>query len=170
MCYKKSGQLYIFGSLFILSFHSGGSGTSIAFTSYITVSVKFCKITFLNNLYFVSFFYHLFICWCQKNKTGDIKQKLFILLFISRFFSLLSIFLSYLSLLLNSNKASKMIFKTQFLTWEKSTLHRISQNLYNNNCPALIRLFFMLVTAFGCNKIGAQKIKKTFFSMISSIF
>ena len=116
MCYKKSGQLYIFGSLFILSFRSRGSGTSITFTSYITVSVKFCKITFLNNLYFVSFFYHLFICWCQKNKTGDIKRKLFISLFISRFFSLLSIFLSYLSLLLNSNKASKIIFKTQFLT------------------------------------------------------
>ena len=51
----------------------------------------------------------------KKNKTCNINQKLFIQIFLLKFlFSLLSIFLSYLSLLLNSNKASKIIFKTMF--------------------------------------------------------
>ena len=45
-----------------LSLRSRGNGTSFAFTSYIIVSAKFCNVTFLNNFYFVSFFYHLFIC------------------------------------------------------------------------------------------------------------
>ena len=51
----------------------------------------------------------------KKNKTCNINQKLFIQIFLLKFlFSLLSIFLSYLPLLLNSNKASKIIFKTIF--------------------------------------------------------
>ena len=45
-----------------LSVCSRGSGTSFAFTSYILVSTKFCNVTFLNNFYFVSFIYYLFIC------------------------------------------------------------------------------------------------------------
>ena len=49
-----------------LSLRSRGNGTSFAFTSYIIVSAKFCNVTFLNNFYFVSFFYHLFICWHQR--------------------------------------------------------------------------------------------------------
>ena len=61
-----------------VSLGSRGSGTSFALRSYIIVSAKFCSVTFLSNLYFVSFFYHLFICQCQrKNKTCDIKQKIF---------------------------------------------------------------------------------------------
>ena len=100
-----------------LSLCSHGNRTNFAFTSYILVSAKFCNLIFLNNFYFVSFFYHLFICGPKKHKTCDIKQNLFIKIFLFKFlFSLLGIFLSYLSLLLNSNKASKIIFKTQFLT------------------------------------------------------
>ena len=49
-----------------LSLRSRGNGTSFAFTSYIIVSAKFCNVTFLNNFYFVSFFYHLFICRRQR--------------------------------------------------------------------------------------------------------
>ena len=49
-----------------LSLRSHDNGTSFAFWSYIIVSVKFCDVTFLKNFYFVSFFYHLFICWCQR--------------------------------------------------------------------------------------------------------
>ena len=44
-----------------LSLRSSGNGRSFAFTSHIIISSKFCDITFLNNFYFVSFFYHLFI-------------------------------------------------------------------------------------------------------------
>ena len=49
-----------------LSLSSCGNGTSFAFTPYIIVSAKFCNVTFLNNFYFVSFSYHLFICWRQR--------------------------------------------------------------------------------------------------------
>ena len=48
-----------------LSLRSCGNGTSFAFASYIIVSAKFCDVTFLNNFYFASFFYHLFIYRCQ---------------------------------------------------------------------------------------------------------
>ena len=47
-----------------LFLHSRGNGISFVFRSYSIVSVKFCDILFLNNFYFVSFFYHLFICRC----------------------------------------------------------------------------------------------------------
>ena len=60
-----------------LSLRSHGNGTSFVFTSYIIVSVKFCDVTFLKNFYFVSFFYHLFICWCQR-KIRLVTLKLFI--------------------------------------------------------------------------------------------
>ena len=49
-----------------LSLRSRGNGTSFALRSYIIVSAKFCNVTFLNNFYFVSFFYHLFICRRQR--------------------------------------------------------------------------------------------------------
>ena len=45
---------------------SRGSGTSFAFTTYIIVSARFCDVTFLDNFYFVSFFYHLFIWGRQR--------------------------------------------------------------------------------------------------------
>ena len=45
-----------------LSLCSRHNGPSFAFTSYVLVSAKFCNVTFLDNFYFVSFFYHLFIC------------------------------------------------------------------------------------------------------------
>ena len=48
------------------SLRSRGNGTSFAFTSYIIVSAKFCDVTFLNNFYFVLFFYHFFICRRQR--------------------------------------------------------------------------------------------------------
>ena len=75
----------------------------------------------------------------KKNKTCDIKQKIFIYIFLLKYlFSLLSIFPSYLSLLLNSNKAPEIIFKTIFdMKKEHAALHItifVHQNLYNNNC------------------------------------
>ena len=50
----------------LLSLHSHGNGTSFAFMSYIIVSTKFCDATFLNNFYFVLFFYHFFNCQRQR--------------------------------------------------------------------------------------------------------
>ena len=49
-----------------LSLRSHGNGTSFVFTTYVIVSAKFWDVTFLNNFYFVSFFYHLFICRRQR--------------------------------------------------------------------------------------------------------
>ena len=40
---------------------------------------------------------------------------------------------------------------------------------YQEQTPALLRLFFTSVTTLGREKIGAQKIKKQIFSKISSI-
>ena len=57
--------IYIRQFIHPLSLCSHGNGISFAFTSYIIVLAKFCDITFLNKFYFVSFFYHLFIYWCQ---------------------------------------------------------------------------------------------------------
>ena len=49
-----------------LSLRSHGNGTSVALTLYIIALVKFCNVTFLNNFYFVLFFYHFFICRSQR--------------------------------------------------------------------------------------------------------
>ena len=49
-----------------LSFGSCGNSTTFAFMSYIIVLAKFYKVTLLNNFYFVSFFYPLFICRRQR--------------------------------------------------------------------------------------------------------
>ena len=49
-----------------LSLCSRGNRTSFAFKLYIIVLVEFCDVTCLNNFYFVSFFYHLFISPCQR--------------------------------------------------------------------------------------------------------
>ena len=49
-----------------LSLCSRSNGTSFSFTLYIIVWAKFCDVTFLNKFYFVSFFYHLFICQRQR--------------------------------------------------------------------------------------------------------
>ena len=57
--YKKSDQLYIFGSLFIL-FLFVHVAMEQALLSRLISSYQ-CSITCLNNFYFVSFFYHLFI-------------------------------------------------------------------------------------------------------------
>ena len=60
-----------------LSLCSHCNGTSFAFRSYIIVSAKFCNITFLNNFFFTfSPFFPLPAR--KKNKTCNIKQKLFI--------------------------------------------------------------------------------------------
>ena len=70
--------IYFWQFIHPVSLGSLGSGTFFALRYYIIVSAEFCNVTFLSNLYFVSFFYHLFICWRQrKNKTCDIKQKIF---------------------------------------------------------------------------------------------
>ena len=59
---KVRSITYFWQIIHPLSLPSFGNGTSFAFTSFILVSVKFCNVTFLNNFYFVSFSYHLFVC------------------------------------------------------------------------------------------------------------
>ena len=116
MCDKKLRQLYIFGSIFILFLFVHRGMVCFAFMCYITALGKFCYVTFFKQLLFCFILLplvHLLVP--KKNKTCNIKQKVFIYIFLLKFlFSLLSIFLSYLSLLLNSNKASETIFETIF--------------------------------------------------------
>ena len=64
---RSQVNIYVWQFIHPLSLHSGGSGTSFAFRSHIIRSAKFCNVTFLNNFYFVSVFYHLFIC-CRQRK------------------------------------------------------------------------------------------------------
>ena len=58
--------IYFWQFIHPLSLHSRGNATSFAFMLYIIVWVKFCEVTFLNNFYFYSFFYHLCICQHQR--------------------------------------------------------------------------------------------------------
>ena len=118
--------IYFWQYIHPLSLCSPGNGTSFAFMSYITALGKFCYVTFFKQLLFCFILLPLFhLLVPKKNKTCNIKQKVFIYIFLLKFlFSLLSIFLSYLSLLLNSNKASETIFKTIFdLRKEHIALH-----------------------------------------------
>ena len=55
-----------------------GNGTSFAFMSYIIVLAKFCDVTFLNNFILFHSFTICSSASAKKNKTCDIKQKLFI--------------------------------------------------------------------------------------------
>ena len=109
--------IYFQQFIYPLPLHSQDNGTSFAFTSYIIILAKFCDITCLNNFYFVSFFYHLFICQHQR--------KIRLVTFSKSYLYKLSLVYWASFFLLNSNKALKIIFKTQCLTWEKSTLHCI---------------------------------------------
>ena len=101
---------------------------------------KFCNVTWFKQLLF-HFFNYLFICRSQRKIKLVTLSWSYLYIFFKVFFSLLSIFLSYLSLLLNLSKASEIIFKTQFLKKilrkEYIALHItifVQQNLYNNNC------------------------------------
>ena len=58
--------IYFWQLIHSLSLCSRGNGTSFAFMSYIIISAKFRDVTFLNNFYFVSFFYHFSICQQRK--------------------------------------------------------------------------------------------------------
>ena len=58
--------IYVWQFIHPLSLRSRCNGTNFAFMSYFLVLAKFCNATFLNNFYFVSFFYHLFICRRQR--------------------------------------------------------------------------------------------------------
>ena len=95
-------MIYFWQFIHPLSIHSCGNGTSFALTSYIIESVEFFNIIFIvifKQLLF-SFillpFVHLPVP--KKNKTCDIKRKVFIWIFLLKFlFSVLSIFVSYLS-------------------------------------------------------------------------
>ena len=118
--------IYFWQFIHPLSSFTWQYGTSFALSSDIIISAKFWNILFLNNFYIVWFFYYSFIyCHQRKIRLVTLSKSYFYKFFFWSFFSLLSIFLSYLSLLLNSNKASKIIFKTKFLMWEKSILHCI---------------------------------------------
>ena len=101
--------IYVPQFIHLLSLCSRGNGTSFAFTSHIIISAKFWNVTFLNNLFCFILLLFVHLPAPKKNETCDIKQKL-----LKFLFSLFNILLSYLSLLLNSNKASEIIFKTVF--------------------------------------------------------
>ena len=76
VCATKSQIYYILLAVYSSPFSSfAWQWNKFAFSSYIIESMKFYDVTFLNNFYFVSFFYHLFICWRQR-KTCDIKGAL----------------------------------------------------------------------------------------------
>ena len=66
MCNSKSGQLYIFDSLFILVLFVHVAMEQALLSRHIIVWEKFCNVTFLSNFYFVSFLYRLFICRRQR--------------------------------------------------------------------------------------------------------
>ena len=70
--------IYFWQFMHSLSLRSCGSGTSFAFMSCILVSAKFCNVTFLNNFYFFVLLPCVHLLLPRKNKTCDIKQKLFI--------------------------------------------------------------------------------------------
>ena len=111
--------IYFWQFIHPLSSFTWQYGTSFALSSDIIISAKFCNILFLNNFYIVSFFYYLLIyCHQRKIRLMTLSESCFYKFFFWSFFSLLSIFLSYLSLLWNSNKASKIIFKRKFLMWD----------------------------------------------------
>ena len=125
--------IYVQQFIHPLSVCSRGSGTSFAFTSYILVSTKFCNVTFLNNFYFVSFFYHLFICQHRRKiRLATLIKAIYIN--FSFKVSLVSFF--HICLYFWTQTKVSEIFKTQFLMWKKSTLHCIyitifvQQNLY----------------------------------------
>ena len=72
----------------LLSLRSRGNGTSFAFTSYIIVSTKVYDVTFLNNFYFVSLFYNLFICRRQRKLRLVILSKSYLYKFFFQSFFL----------------------------------------------------------------------------------
>ena len=63
---KVRSIIYFWQFIHPLSLRSSGNGTSFAFMLYIILLAKFYDVIFLNNFYFVSFFYHLLICRCQR--------------------------------------------------------------------------------------------------------
>ena len=97
LCMLQEVRSIIYFRQFIhpLSLRSRGNGTSFVFTSYIIKPAKFCAkfVTFLNNFYFVSFFYHLFI-YRRQIKIRLYKTKAIYIIFLLKFlFSLLRVFL-----------------------------------------------------------------------------
>ena len=61
-CYKKSDLSYIFGSLFILFLLVHVAMEQALLSRHISSYLQNSDVTFLSNFYFVSLFYHLFIC------------------------------------------------------------------------------------------------------------
>ena len=107
----------IFGNLFILFLFVHVAMEQALLSRHILESAKFCNVTFVNNFYFVSFFYHLFI-----------KQNIYINLSFKVSFSLLSIFLSCLYFW-TQTKHQKVFLKHNF--WREKRAYCIA---YNNIC------------------------------------
>ena len=63
-CGTRSQIIHIFSTVHSSSFNRA----RFTFTSYIIISAKFWNVTLLNNFYFITFLYHLFICWSQRKK------------------------------------------------------------------------------------------------------
>ena len=148
-------SVVFFGSLFIL-FLFVHMVMEQALLSHLISSYRRNSVMshFWTTFILLYFFYHLFICRRQKKKKAcDIKQNLFICIFLKFLFSLLSIFLSYLSLLLNPNKASKIIFKIQLFMWEKSTLHCIYTAIFVH----VILLFLVKYGVKGATLMSASR-------------
>ena len=111
----------------LLSLCSCGNATSFPFMSYIIVLAKLYDVTCLNNFYFVSFFYYLFICQHQRKIRLLTLSKSYLYKLLLKFlFSLLSIFLLYLSLLWAQIKHSKLFLKHN--VWHEKKTHCIAYN------------------------------------------
>ena len=90
MLLEVKSIIYFLQMIHPLSLHSRGNGISFAFMSYIIISVKFCVVTFLNNFYFISFFYHFFICWRQRKMRLVTLSKSYLYKFFFFFLKFLS--------------------------------------------------------------------------------
>ena len=71
MCYKKSDLLHIFGSLFTLFLFVCVAVEQALLSRRISSYRRNSMTSHLGNFYFVSFFYHLFICRRQR-KTFEV--------------------------------------------------------------------------------------------------
>ena len=138
VCATRSQVNYIFLTLYSssLSLRSCGNGTSFAFTSYIIVSAKFCNVTFLNNFYFVSFFYRLFICQIKiirhqrKIRLVTLSKRYLYKFFFQSFFLVYWASFFFICLYFwNQIKHLKLRLKHYF--WRKKRAHCIA---YNNIC------------------------------------
>ena len=125
-----------------LSLRWHGNGTSFTFKSDIIVSIKFCNVTYLNTFYFVSFLYHLFICWCQRKIRLVTLCKSYLYKFFFQSFFLVY-WASFFHICLHfwtQIKHPKLFLKHKF--WREKRAHCIT---YNKICTTIIVHITLLI-------------------------